>query len=155
MDGMQTFIAVIFVALLLVGSGIALNVASQSTATKYTNLTDELQSDGVGTILGTNNESIDGAYYSDNAIVVNASSGETLKDSQDYTWYETNGTLEIKSGDAANTNLNVSYDWWDRSQTQITITESMSSLIGAGAYIPVILIVGLIMAVVGMMGGLS
>lgn len=149
---MQSFIAVVFVALVLLGMGISLSVASQSTATKYDNVTDTLSSGAINTTLATDNASIEGAYYSDNATVVNASSNLKLSSPSDYLWYNTNGTLKINSQDAAKTTLNVTYDWYERTDTQITITDTVSQLTAAGAYIPFLLIVALLMAILGMMG---
>lgn len=154
MDGMQSIIAVIFIALILVGGAIAASVASQSTATKYTNVTDTLQSDSIGTILETNNASED-YYYSDNATVVNGSSGNTLSDPSDYEWYNTNGTLKINSANAANTELNVTYDWWERSETEITATENIGVLLETGAWIPFMIIVALLMSILFTTGALA
>lgn len=154
MDGPQAIIALVFVALVLTGSAIAVSISSKTTADAQ-NVTDTLESDAVGTLLETNNSNVEGAYYSDNATVVNESSNETLSGPTDFIWHRENGTLSIESQKAANTRLSVTYVWYERTDNQIAQTEISSYIIQAGIWIPLVLFIALLFIALGIFGGLS
>lgn len=155
MDGPHTIIAIIFVAIVLLGGGIAAQYADKTAADKYAP-NETATSAGVGTVLTLGNSSVDGAYYSDTAKVTNQTSGVVLDGGgADYTWNEGNGTVTIESQDAANTGLYVDYGWWDRSDTQQDTTRLIASILESGTWIPMLLVLGLVLIALAALGGLS
>jgi len=151
MDGPGTIIAVVFIALALIGGGIVAAYATQSTATD-TETADNITTNGIGTISQVNNSTSD-YYFSDTPRITNGSN--LLISEQDYDWNKNNGSFEILSSDAANTTLSVRYAYGAQSDSQQSATNILALIIESGAYIPFLLILALVILSLSVMGGLS
>jgi len=153
MDGIGSIIAVVFVALILLGGGIAFQYAQSSAAPdKYSNETFDAGS--LDTTESFNNSNINGATYLESPTVQDNQSQPY--DTSAYTWHTDNGTLTIDSQALANTTNNtIQYSYSMPTQNQQQVTDYLGSVLTIGAWIPFILILGLILLVVGIFGGVS
>jgi len=153
MDGAGTIIAVVFVALALVGGGIVAAYSSQSTSLDR-GATENVTTGNIDTVAELN-RSTSTYYWSDSVEVENISSGELLAATEDYDWNKNNGSITPLSSDAANTNLNVSYSYGAPSDSQKTATETISMILQAGSYIPFLLVIALVAIALAIFGGLA
>jgi len=154
MDGPQAIIALIFVALVMVGGALAVNYSAEETAPEF-DVNESTTTDGINSTASFSNSSIVNAYYSDTATVTNASSGTILTNETDYRWYNSNGTIKILSQNAANTTVYAEYVFQDPTQEQRTVTRGLAFLTNAGSFIPLILLIGLLAIVLSIFGGLA
>lgn len=152
MDGPQTIIALVFVALLITGSAIAINYSAETTAPEY-DVNESTTTNGIGTIASFPNSSIDNAYYSDTAKVTNATDGSVLENGTGYEWLNSNGTLKVLSQDAANTTVYADYTFSEPNSEQETAITTIADLQFALSYLPWLLIIALIVITMTILGG--
>lgn len=152
MDGAGAIIAVVFVALALIGGGIVAAYSSQTTATEY-DATESVTTGGIGNITELDNST--NAYYWSDDVDIETSNNKLLVAGEDYDWHSDNGTFTVLSSDAANTDLTVSYSYGAQSESQETATNTIGMLLEAGAYIPFLLILALVFIALAVFGGLS
>lgn len=154
MDGPQVIILVVLVAMCIVGVGIATSYASVTTADEQT--VNETNTTGapINETVTFNSSNIDGAYYSENATVVDEN-GTELAEPNDYIWHSENGTLTVKSTEAANESITANYTVWERTGEQQTVTTAVAGLVQAGAWLPFVLFVGLLLVAMTTLGGLA
>jgi hypothetical protein len=155
MDGPQAIIALVVVALILAGGALAVTYSTKTTADD-TQLSEQNESTvgGINTTVTFPNSSVDGAYYSKNATVTNSTDVE-LDSPGDYRWFEENGTLEVKSQAAANETLTANYTIYERTERQQQASTILAYLFQSGAWIPMLLFLGLLVIALGIFGGLS
>ena len=153
MDGPQAIIALVFVALVMVAGAIAVDYSAEETAPEY-DVNESTTTGSIGTIATFPNSSLEGAYYSETATVTN-SSGVVLDNATDYRWYASNGTLTVLSQDAANQTVYADYTLSDPTQEQQTVSRGLAFLTNTGAYIPLVLFVGLLVIALSLFGGLA
>jgi len=155
MDSAQALIGVIALALLVAGGAVAASYATVTSADDAA-LSENATSGGIGDRVAFPSSNTDGAYYSDSAMVTNESSGvELTGNGTDYTWVSENGTLVVESQNAANTTLRANYTIYERTTEQQSAAATLSSLFGALAYLPYVLMVAVVLLAVGVFGGLS
>lgn len=152
MDGAGTIIAVVFVALALVGGGIVAAYASQETATEY-GATETVTTGDIGNVTELTNSTSD--YYWSDGVEIETSNNKLLVAGEDYDWHKTNGTFTVLSSDAANTDLTVSYEYGAQSESQQTATDTIALLIETGAYIPLLLVLALVFTALAVFGRLA
>jgi hypothetical protein len=152
MDGAQALIGVVALALLVAGGAVAASYASVTSA-EATALSENATSGAPGDEVVFPSSETDGAYYSDTATVFNGST--ELQNGTDYTWNGTDGTLTVDSQAAANTTLTANYTIYERTTEQQSAAATLSSLFGALAYLPFVLMVALVLLAVGVFGGVS
>lgn len=154
MDGPQAIILVVLVGMCVVGVGIATSYASVTTADDRVVNETNATGAGMNETVTFNSSNLDGAYYSENATVLDEN-GTELDDPNDYVWHPENGTLTVQSSEAANESLTANYTVWERSNEQQTVTATIAGLQQAGAWLPFVLFVGLLLVAMTTLGGLS
>jgi len=153
MDSIGSIIAVIFVALALLGGGIAIQYAGSSAATD-TPSNETFDAGGVGDTITFTDSNIDGATYLEDPTVEDKNG--TVYDPSAYTWDTSNGTLTVDSQALANTTDNtIQYSYSVPTQTQQDVTNYLGNVLTVGAWIPLILIFGLVVTAITVFGGLS
>lgn len=153
MDGAGTIIAVVFIALALVGGAIVASYASSETVLDRGG-SDEITTNGIGTATPLPN-STDAYSWSDSVEVENTTSNRLLVAETDYNWNKNNGSVTPLSQDAANTTLNVEYEYGSPSESQQEATNLLSMILDTGAWIPFLLVLALIILSLSIFGGLS
>lgn len=154
MDGPQTIIAAVVVALVLLGGGIGVQYSMQEAGTQH-NYTEEFDTGTVGSTVTFNESNIDRVYYTERVTVTNES-GENMLEGDDFEWYQENGTLKVSSSDLAN-NVNAQIDYSLRNPTdsQHTFATILGNIYQSGAYIPMLVILALVFLAIGTLGALT
>jgi len=152
MDSAQALIAVVVVALALVAGGLV--VSHSATDAGGSNPTTESISTGAVNSTSVLNQSyIDRAVYSNTANVVN-DTGIQMIAGEDYEWDGTNGTLTVKSDRlAGEDNVSVSYNYRVQSETESGTVGILTYLLDSAAFIPLILMIGVLVLGIAAFGG--
>jgi len=151
---MHSVIAFVFVAIVLISATIMVGYAGQATATEYA-LSENGTSGAINTTVYFPNSTIDNVFYSDSATVVNATSDTELTSGQDYEWNTINGTVTVLSQEASNTTLTANYTLYEGSDTQKGVLDTVTKTYSVAAYVPLILLIGLLGIVLSLFGGLA
>jgi len=153
MDGAQALIGVVALALLVAGGAVAASYATVTSA-DATDLSENATSGAPGDEVRFPSSETEGAYYSDTATVYNNTT-ELEGDGTDYRWNNDTGTLDVTSQAAANTTLTANYTIYERTTEQQSAAATLASLFGALAYLPFVLMIGVVLLAVGVFGGVS
>lgn len=152
MDSAAGIIAAVVIAAVLVGGAAIGQLAFVESAPSETN-NDAFNTDAVGTsyeVMTT------GEVYFDNTVNVTNGTGVQMVEPDDYTWDESNGTLEVNSDRLANqTDAQIDYTFSRPTQQQSEYADRLATLFSVSYMIPLIIIVALVILAAGMLGGLS
>ena len=116
MDGPQSIIAVVFVALTLVGGALAVSYAGQTTAATY-DATETVETGAIGDLVTLNNSGE--VNYFEEDVTIKTSNNKLLAPQEDYEWYSENGTFTVLSDNADNATVTVDYSYGAPTETQI------------------------------------
>lgn len=154
MDSPAAVVALIIVAIMLVGGAATAQFAVSSTGDKRT-FTEEFNTSAPGDIVEFNQSNVEEVYYSD-TVNVTDENGTLMRDGQDYEWIERNGTLRVLSGELENdTDATIRYSYRDPSPTQVNQASRIATLFDSALWIPLALLIALLVAALGVFGGLS
>lgn len=142
-------IAVVVIALALLGAAIAGSYASMNSAQEQHYQYDDFKTGSVGSQTNLTGATEPGVYYSNKTVSADGNIG--LDAGEDYIIHP-NGTFEVLSSDAADTNVTVGYTYHEQNRQQRAVSGVVASIIDAGAYLPLVFVVLLVVAVIGAMG---
>jgi len=152
MDGGQAIIALVFVAILLVGTATAVTYASKQTAEEI-DLNESTTTGSIGTLASFPNSNIEGAYYSPNATLKDENA-TLLTNGTDYRWYQTNATFEVLSNETANETVTGEYTLYEPSERQKAITTLLADTLFGASFVPLLLIIALVVIALAVFGGI-
>ena len=117
--------------------------------------TQTFDAGSIGSFQYFNQSNRSGVFYTESPIVEDNESAQYVE-GQDYEWYSENGSLEITSQTLANTTNNtIDYSLTVPSQQQRQTAGFVATLLKGAKWIPLVLIVGLLVIVLGVFGGLA
>jgi len=149
----MAIVAVVVVAILLVGGGAVaqLSFVESGTSKEYTETFD---AGAIGDIITFNESNRDDVIYEEN-VIVESKNNKLYVEGEDYTWYQNNGTLEVLSSNLANTTDNtIDYVVVAPTLKHRENADRIASLFSITQYIPLLLLIGLILIVLGVFGSL-
>lgn len=148
---MRAFIALVLVAVILLGGVAAYQqqIVSSAEATAVGN--EGFQSPTAGEVIQLDQSNLTGAYYSDNETVRNDSDVE-MEEGVDYEWLN-NGTIRPLSGGdlAGDANGTIDYHYRQTSPEQRARAEFVSLVLGNAGWI---VIVGVLILLLSVLGGM-
>ena len=154
MDSPTAIVAVLLVSIFLVGGGAVAQLVYEDTG-DHTTVDESVDTGSIGTLVTLNDSNLEGVFYDETVNVTNGSDVQMVP-GDDYQWFEQNGTLEVLSQSLANeTGATVQYDYRRPTQTQTAFADRFATLIDTGIWIPMVLVLGLLFAALGVFGGLS
>lgn len=153
MDSMGAVIALVVVAIMIVGGAAMAQVAFEDTG-DLQSFSEGFNASSTGDLVVLNQSNREGVYYQDTVNVTNES-GSLMIDGQDYEWYEDNGTLEVLSTDLTNTNATIQYGYRVPSEQQRNVSGYLGSIFSSAAYLPYVLILLLVIIAASILGGLA
>lgn len=150
MDSVGGIIAAVLLAAVLVGGAAVGSLALQESAPEY-DATESFNTSGVGSTYSVT----EGPYYS-NTVEVTNGTGETMAEETDYTWNDTSGTLTVESQSLANeTGASIDYSYQEPTETQSQFAAYVGTLVQTGAFLPLVIIIGVVLVAAGVLGGLA
>lgn len=152
MDGPQLIIGAVFIALVLIGGGIVVSYGAQTSAIEY-DASETVTTGNVSEVVELNNSS--SAHYWEEDVKITTSNNKVLVQGEDYDWYVNNGTFEVLSDQAANTEVTVEYHYGAQTETQQEATTIAALILESGAWIPMIIIFALVLFAVSALNQLS
>jgi len=155
MDSAGAIIAIVFVALAIVGSLAGAQLAYETGGEQFSE-TEDFDTNGVGSDVILNQSNREGLYYSADVNVQNGS-GVAMVPESDYTWDDDNGTLTVESQDLANeTSATIGYGYQIPTETQGQVASLLSNVLGDVAiFVPLIFVLALVTIALGLLGALS
>jgi len=155
MDSAGAIIAVVFVAIAIVGSLAGAQLAFETGGEQFS-ATEDFDTNGVGSEVILNQSNRDGVYYSADVNVENGS-GVAMVPTSDYAWDDDNGTLTVESQSLANENgAAIGYGYQIPTETQGQVASLLSTVLGDMAvFVPLIFVLALVIIALGLLGSLS
>jgi hypothetical protein len=150
----MAIVALVLVAILLLGGGAIGQVALEESGTHY-DFNESFNTSTAGDVVAFKESNLNDVYY-DDTVNVNDENGTDMIAQQDYEWDSENGTLEVLAGELENdTNATIGYGYRQPTQTQQEFSGHVATIYQSGIWIPLLLFLALLLAALGVFGGLA
>lgn len=154
MDSPAAIVAVIILAIVLVGGGAMAQLALEENGVQRT-YTEDFNTTTPGSTVTFTHSLEPGVYYTD-TVNVTDENGTRMREGYDYDWNTENGTLTVLNGPLENdTGATITYAYRDPTQSQTQTAQRLSFIYENAYALPLVGIIALVLLAISGLSSLT